>query len=352
MINLGTVRPGSTIYIPFETFGNSSPAPITITGLATSDIKVYKNGSTTERASASGYTLLDTDGIDFDSLTGIHGVSIDLADNTTADFWTAGGRYFVVIGDITVDSLTMRFIPVMFQIGYAGAMLDTTIATLASQTSFTLTAGPAEDDALNGSVAIIHDIASAVQVGQATVLDYTGSTKTVTLAFAVTFTAAAGDNISILPRTNVYSVGGQSASPSSTIDVNVVSLAGDTQSLTDLKDFADAGYDPATNKVQSVLSVDAVAAGGITASSIATGAIDADALATDAVTEIKAGFTTDLTEILDRLGFLLARETGAVPDAQTAAPVYTITRSGNTFTVTLGGCTSAGIRTAPTLGKT
>ncbi len=38
--------------------------------------------------------------------------------------------------------------------------------------------------------------------------------------------------------------------------VNVTQLGGDTQSLTDLKDFADAGYDPATNKVQGVVLVD------------------------------------------------------------------------------------------------
>lgn len=278
MINLGIVRPGSTIDIPFATYGGTNGESITLTGLATSDILVYKNGGTTQRASASGFTLLDTDGIDFDGLTGIHGVSIDLSDNTTADFWTAGGRYFVVIGDVTVDGQTVRFIPVVFQIGYPDALINTTIATLASQTSFTLTVGPAEDDALNGSVILIHDIASAVQVAQATVLDYTGSTKTVTLAVAPTFTAAAGDNISVMPRTNIYSVGGTATT---SVDLN-----------------------------------------------------------------------TDLTEILDRLGFILARAAGAVPDAQTAAPQYTITRSGSTFTVTLAGCTSTGIRTAPTLGKT
>lgn len=278
MINLGTVRPGSTIYIPFETFGNTSPAPITLTGLATSDILVYKNGGTTQRASASGFALLDTDGIDFDGLTGIHGVSIDLSDNTTADFWQSGGKYFVVIGDITVDSLTMRFIPVTFQIGYTGSLIDTTIATLASQTSFTLTAGPAEDDALNGCVVVIHDIASAVQFAQAIVLDYTGSTKTVTLAAAPTFTIAAGDNVSVMQRTNIYAVNGTPASP------------------------VDLG--------------------------------------------------TDIDECLDRLGFLLARSAGAVADGQITTPSYAITRSGSTFTVDLAGCTSAGVRTAPTLTKT
>ncbi len=38
--------------------------------------------------------------------------------------------------------------------------------------------------------------------------------------------------------------------------VNVTSIAADQQSATDLKDFADAGYDPSTNKVQGVVLVD------------------------------------------------------------------------------------------------
>lgn len=43
-------------------------------------------------------------------------------------------------------------------------------------------------------------------------------------------------------------------------DANAVQLAGVPQSLTDLKDFADAGYDPTTNKVQGVVLVDTVTA--------------------------------------------------------------------------------------------
>jgi hypothetical protein len=42
------------------------------------------------------------------------------------------------------------------------------------------------------------------------------------------------------------------------VRVDVTQLGGDTQSATDLKDFADAGYDPATNKVQGVVLVDAL----------------------------------------------------------------------------------------------
>jgi hypothetical protein len=45
----------------------------------------------------------------------------------------------------------------------------------------------------------------------------------------------------------------------STIEtVNVTQLGSSTQSATDLKDFADEGYDPATNKVQGVVLTDTV----------------------------------------------------------------------------------------------
>src|SRR5690348_6819637 len=189
MKDFGTVRPGSTIYIEFDSFGANGES-ITLTGLLASDVEVYKNGGTTQRASDNGYTLLDTDGIDFDSLTGIHGLSIDLADNSTAGFWTAGAHYRVVISAVTINSQTVSFTAATFRIGYPDAAINTTIASLSSQTSFTLTSGPAEDDALNGCIVLIHDIASAVQLGYAVVQDYTGSTKTVTLTAGTTFTAA------------------------------------------------------------------------------------------------------------------------------------------------------------------
>lgn len=45
---------------------------------------------------------------------------------------------------------------------------------------------------------------------------------------------------------------------SDNLQVDAVQLAGVTQSLTDLKDFADTGYDPATHKVQGVVLTDTV----------------------------------------------------------------------------------------------
>lgn len=222
MLDLGTVKPGQTIYVPFNTFDSNDPsASVTITGLATTDIEIYKDGSTTQRASDAGYSLLDTDGIDFDSTTGIHGISIDLANNTTAGFYASGSQYWVVIASITVDAATINFVAATFRIGYPEAMLNTTIATLASQTSFTLTDGPAEDDALNGTWCVIHDVASQVQIGKAVISDYTGSTKTVTLAVGTTFTVAATDNIAIMGLAPL-----QPTTTGNTLDVTSTGAAG------------------------------------------------------------------------------------------------------------------------------
>lgn len=250
MIDLGTVKPGSTIRIPFSTFDKDDSSSITMTNYAAADILVYKDGGTTERASTSGFTATT----DFDSKTGKHLAIIDLADNTTSGFFNAGSEYLVAIDAVTVDSVTTGGWIGRFRIGYPSAMLDTTIASLSSQTSFTLTAGPAEDDALNGQWAIIHDVASAVQCARVLILDYTGSTKTVTLAAGATFTVAAGDNISImgmaplqpttLGRTLDVSSGGEAGidwanvgSPTTTVNLSGTTVKTATDVETDTQDI-------------------------------------------------------------------------------------------------------------------
>lgn len=194
MLDLGVVRPGSTIRIPFCSFDKDDGSSVTMTNFAAADILIYKDGSTTERASTNGFTATT----DFSSKTGKHLAVIDLADNSTAGFYAAGSEYLVAIDSVTVDGVTTGGWVARFSIGQQGSWFDTTIASLSSQTSFTLTNGPAEDDAINGRVVLIHDVASAVQCGQAIVADYTGSTKTVTLVAGTTFTAAASDNISVM----------------------------------------------------------------------------------------------------------------------------------------------------------
>jgi hypothetical protein len=76
----------------------------------------------------------------------------------------------------------------------------TTIASLATQVSFTLTAGSADDNAYNGWGAVVVDASTAVQLALGVVSDYTGSTKTITLRENPgIFTMATGDTIILLP---------------------------------------------------------------------------------------------------------------------------------------------------------
>lgn len=91
----------------------------------------------------------------------------------------------------------------------------TTIATLASQTSFTLTAGSADADAYNGWEAIVIDSATSTQVAVGIVQDYAVTTRTVTLMVDPgVFTMAVGDTVVLRPAnanvrmTNCYEQAG------------------------------------------------------------------------------------------------------------------------------------------------
>lgn len=110
------VPAGDVLPIPFTTYAGATGASVTMTGLAVTDIEVYKDASMTQRSSDAGYTLMDTDGIDIDGVTGFHGFSIDTGDNTDAGFYAVGAWYTVLVSAITVDSQTVSFIAAMFRL--------------------------------------------------------------------------------------------------------------------------------------------------------------------------------------------------------------------------------------------
>ena len=112
---LGDYSADSIVYIYWNTF-NYAMEPVTLTGLAVTDIEIYKNGNMIQRSSDAGYTLLDTDGVDIDGATGCHGVSINLSDNTDAGFYARGSDYLIIVNAITVDGITIRFCTNVFSI--------------------------------------------------------------------------------------------------------------------------------------------------------------------------------------------------------------------------------------------
>ena len=83
--------------------------------------------------------------------------------------------------------------------GYGHVLQRTTIATLATQISFTLTAGSADNNAYNGCIIVIQDATTAAQKAVGVISAYTGATKTVTLLNdPAVFTMATTDIVTII----------------------------------------------------------------------------------------------------------------------------------------------------------
>lgn len=295
MLNLGKVEPGSTLRIPFDTFAAATGAPTALSNFAVGDILIYKDSGTTERASTTGFTATTT----FDTITGLNEIIIDLSSDATGDFFKCGSKYYIGISPVTADGQTLAFWGAMFEIGYNAAILNTSIATLASQTSFTLTVGPAEDDALNGLWCLIHDKASAVQKSWAVVLDYTGATKTVTLATlpVLTFTVAAIDNISffgpaplqpsVMGAVTVVQTGDNfarlGAPAGASVSADIAAIKAQTATI-------NADTDDIQTRIPAALvggrmdsNIQAIANAVISAATFAAGAIDASAIAASAI---------------------------------------------------------------------
>lgn len=239
---------GDTIYFFFDTY-DSNGASVTITGLAVTDIEVYKNGSTTQRSSDNGYALLDTDGIDFDASTGLHGFSIDTSDNSDASFWADGAQYVVHVNAITCDGQTVRF-SYLLTLGY---LLRPT------------TAGRKLDVSTGGEAGL-----DWANVGSPTTTVNLSGTTVKTATDVETDTA---DIQSRLPA----------------------ALGANGNMKADVRDFnGTAGTFSAGRPEVNTTHAAGVAwnSGAITAATIATGAVDADAIAADAVTEIQSGLST------------------------------------------------------------
>lgn len=152
-----------------------------------------------------------------------------------------------------------------------------------------------------------------------------------------TFTIAAWP-VATPSGTIYYNVFGQ-PTVSSTVPVpaNMVQLGNDTQSATDLKDFADAGYDPATNKVQGLVLADAVT----TVNGLAANVITAAATAADFTTEIQSGLAT--AAALDTVDNFLDTEVAAIL-AAVDTEVAAIKAKTDSLTFTTAGIVDANIQ--------
>ncbi len=189
---------------------------------------INSNGGDAEiRGTCRSLTLVMTDSetIQFVGITGpiaisgttlgtvnLHGVSTSLSDTTTAATVTDNTvrKTELTTIDTVVDGIqtdldngTDGLGALLAAINAGGSspqlLQTTTIATLASQVNFTLTAGSADDDAYNNQMVVVTDSATSTQKAIGLVSDYTGSTKTITLDVDPgVFTMATGDTIDII----------------------------------------------------------------------------------------------------------------------------------------------------------
>lgn len=238
------VPAGDVLPIFFATFDGGTGASITLTGLAVTDIEIYKDGGVTQRASDAGYTLLDTDGIDFDAITGIHGFSIDTGDNTDAGFYTVGAWFHVVVSSVTVDAQTVNFIAAAFRIMAAETVAAVPKADVSTWDGTDVTTGVPLAPTVAGRTL---DVSAGGEAG---------------LDWANVGSPTTAQNLS---ATNID------------VDQVVASVSGAVGSVT-------GAVGSVTGAVGSVTgAVGSVGAGGIAAASFAAGAIDASAIAADAI---------------------------------------------------------------------
>ena len=213
---VGDYSAGSIVYIYFNTFSSNDPsASVTMTNFVNTDVHIHKNDNLTQRNDAAGITV----NVDVDGIIGSHFIKIDTSDDTISGFFVSGADYNVRIEGVTIDGATINAVVGSFSIEnrhVAGVMLKTTIATLASQTSFTLTAGSADNGAYSNCTIIVSDLASSIQKAVGQISGYTGSTRTIALILdPAIFTMAVGDNVSIIATSalaNIQAIRGTSQS--------------------------------------------------------------------------------------------------------------------------------------------
>lgn len=221
---------------------------------------------------------------------------------------------------------------------YTTAGVRTTIATLASQTSFTLTAGSADDDAYNGWVIVVRDAVTANQIAVGVVDDYTGASKTVTLLEdPAVFTMAVGDAVELHPsRALKSSVQNRNVviDANGRIDVGAWLGTAVTTSATSAKPEVDVNS----------ISDDATAANNLeeAMTGVVTGAAEAGTLSTTQMSTDLAETTNDhyIGRIVTWLTGVLAGQSSDITDYVGVNGVLTFTAvteapgAGDTFVIT------------------
>lgn len=111
---IGDYAEDATVDIFFTTSDKDGGAVAPSSALEAADIIIYKGNSATQKTATDGITMTSP----FDSITGLHQVSIDTSNDTNdAGFWETGYDYTVILSpDETVDTETVVKVLAQFSI--------------------------------------------------------------------------------------------------------------------------------------------------------------------------------------------------------------------------------------------
>lgn len=256
---------GDIIYCYFPAYdadGDSS----TIAGLAVTDIEIYKNGSTTQRTSDNGYSLLDTDGVDFDGSVGLHGFSVDTSNNSDAGFWADGSHYLIWVDAVTVDAKTVRFgfdlrLGVVLKSTTAGRTLDVSAGGEAGL-DWANVGSPTTNNALTGTTISSSQVAASVTGAVGSVTGNVGGT----VSTVTTLT-----NLPAIPA-NWLTAAGLAADAVTEIQSGLATEANQTTILNRLGAWTGTGLNTILGALRAMFSKGA----GLTPSDMTSGGLTAD----------------------------------------------------------------------------
>jgi len=120
----------TTVAVYFTTHDPNGAPVAPLTAFEADDVKIYKNGSGTQKTSTNGLTMTSP----FDSIVGLHCLLIDTSNDTgDAAFWVAGCVYSVVLNPDTetVNGQTVLKVVGSFGLALAGSSSGPSAATIA-----------------------------------------------------------------------------------------------------------------------------------------------------------------------------------------------------------------------------
>ena len=151
--------------------------------------------------------LLDTDELQTDWA---NGGRLDLIiDELTTQGDTNEGKIDTIdtnVDSVLVDTETTLPATLAALPATVGVLLDAEIATVVSQTSFTLATGSDEDDAYFGQTIVLYDDTNSDFPSVRRIMSYTGSTKTVKIDSAGDFTLGTDDSVKIFVTASIAQI--------------------------------------------------------------------------------------------------------------------------------------------------